>query len=311
MSATLPILHSARRLSGIDVLRIGAMMLVTAQHVLSLTENERWSTFRSVNIGQLGVANFLGISALLASASQRPPLQWLYQRLMRLYPPYWLAMIGCFFAAWASRYKQFDFYQVLSQMLGTGLFTHPQNLINVPTWFISLILVCYLGLFLVRLTRWPRLVNYLVVALIIVWSSASGFMWPWYHLIGFFTTSSVVVGFSECRRAYGFLAIGIVFMGLTCWSHDFAYTGISLLSIGVALKAPTLSPVFSRIADYCYEYYLVHGVALILAISALRSHPVAAVVCGVLLALLGAILLKKLTEWTMRRRVPRAGSWAN
>lgn len=298
---------STRHLGGIDLLRIGAMGLVTAQHALSLTEHQEWSTFRSLNIGQLGVAIFLAISALLASTSRRQPNRWLAQRLERLYPPYWLAMIGCFTIAGVTQYKQFGFYQVVCQLLGVGLFTHPQNLVNVPTWFISLILVCYFGQFLVRLSRRPRLANLAAVALIIAWSTSSGFRWPWIHLISFFATSAIVAVIPERRRAHGFLAVGVGFVALAPWSVAFAYTGFSLLTIGGVLKVPKMPWMVTQLADHCYEYYLVHGVALILATSTLRNYPVIAVVCGVLLAALGAVLLKRLTGWPISRCVPRSG----
>ena len=82
-------------------------------------------------MGQLGVAIFLGISALLGSTSRRPPVPWLVQRLRRLFPAYWLVMIVSFILAWATGYKTFTPGQVVSQMLGLGLLTHPGSLVNV------------------------------------------------------------------------------------------------------------------------------------------------------------------------------------
>jgi hypothetical protein len=72
-----------------------------------LTANERWTTYHSVNVGQLGVALIVGISALLASVSHRRPLPWLAQRLLRLYPSYWIVMALCFALTWITGYKQF------------------------------------------------------------------------------------------------------------------------------------------------------------------------------------------------------------
>ena len=89
-----------------------------------------WSTFRSLDMGQVGVAIFLGISALLGSTSRRRPVPWLVQRLRRLFPAYWLVMIVSFIVAWATGYKTFTPGQVVSQMLGLGLLTHPGSLVN-------------------------------------------------------------------------------------------------------------------------------------------------------------------------------------
>src|SRR5262245_1178136 len=90
----------ARSLVGLDVLRLGAASLVTAQHALTLTGHDAWTTYRSLNLGQLGVAIFLGISAFLGGTSRRRPAAWLVQRLRRLYPAYWLVMIASFLLTW-------------------------------------------------------------------------------------------------------------------------------------------------------------------------------------------------------------------
>ena len=300
----IPAPEPMRRLGGIDVLRLGAMLLVTIQHVLSLTGHTRWSSVRSLNIGQLGVAIFLGISAQLASTSRRPPARWLAQRLMRLYPAYWLAMIGCFTAARVARYKPFGIYQFLSQMLGLGQFTHPDQLINVATWFISIVLVCYAGLFIIRLSRWPLLVNLLLVAAIIAWLAHTGFHWAWIHFITFFAMSALVIGCPAGWRDRGMLVAGIGILLCAPWSAAFAYTGLSLLLIGAASGISAVPRLVTRIADCSYEYYLIHGPCLILTISALRDDPAIAVASGIALAALGAVLLNRAAGFLMSKFAP-------
>ena len=116
---------------------------MTAQHALSLTGHDARTMIGPFSVGQLGVAVLLGVSGLLASAASGSPSSWLARRLQRVYPAYWLVMLLSFALVYATGYKTFTVSQFVSQMAGTGLFTHPGSLVNVPTWFISLLLTCY------------------------------------------------------------------------------------------------------------------------------------------------------------------------
>jgi peptidoglycan/LPS O-acetylase OafA/YrhL len=278
-------------LGGLDILRLVAMALVTVQHALTLTSHDRWTTFRSINVGQLGVALFLGISALLGSLSHRPPVPWLMQRLRRLYPAYWLTMAACFALVWITRYKRFGWGLVASQMLGLGLFTHGENLINVPTWFISLLLVCYFALFLGRLSRRPLLFDVLLIAAILAGEVTLGLRWPWLHLLTFFAASALTLASPKGLSARSFAAAGAGLLLLARWSPAFVYTGLTLLSIGLTLYLPGVPRFFRKIAGYSYEYYLVHGLFLIGTTTALPRHPAVATAVGVALATLGAVVL--------------------
>lgn len=167
-----------------------------------------------------------------------------------------------------------------------------------------MILVCFLGLCLIRLTGFPGTVHTLLLVAIIAGLSDSGFGWPWYHLITFFGTSAIVTIVSEPRRPIAFISLGAACLILATWSVAFAYTGVSLLMVGTALKAPALPQCLTRISDYCYEYYLVHGVALVFATSVFRNSPATAVAIGVAIAVIAAIVLKRLTEQVVDWWVP-------
>lgn len=96
---------------GLDGIRLFAVCLVTAQHALTLVVLDNWTLFQSLNIGQFGVALFLGLSGILVGQSHRPPLPWLLQRLRRLIPAYWVAICLSFLLTWAIGHKRFDAYQ--------------------------------------------------------------------------------------------------------------------------------------------------------------------------------------------------------
>ncbi len=290
-------------MSGLDVLRIGAVLLVTAQHALSLTRHNDWSSFRSLNVGQVGVTIFLGISALLGNTSRRRPVEWLVQRLRRLFPAYWLVMIVCFLLAWATSYKKFTPGQVVSQMLGTGFLTHPDSLVNVATWFITLLLVCYVCLFFARVVNRPVLVPLLLIFATILYAGLTDRLWPhgrywsWMHTTTFFACSVLATACPANRRMQGFLAAGIVVLLGAPFSIAFVYTGLTLVLVGASLGIPEVPRVVHTVASYSYEYYLIHGIFLIATTRALRGYPVLAVVCGVSLAALASVPLQKTVRY--------------
>ena len=301
--ATIP--DETSPMGGLDALRVGGALLVTAFHASVLTSHEGWTSFRSLDMGQVGVAVFLGISALLGSTSRRRPVPWLVQRLRRLFPVYWIVMIASFLVAWVTGYKRFTAGQVVSQMLGLGLFTHPErSLINSATWFITLLLVCYVCLFFARLMNRPLLVPLLLLLFSIasfagltdrLW--AYGRDWSWMHCITFFASTVLATACPPDRRMQGFLAAGAVVLLGTPFSIAFFCTGITLFLIGASLAIPEVPRRIHTLASYTYEYYLIHGLFLIGTTRALRGHPALAVASGVLLASLASVPLQKIVRY--------------
>src|SRR5450759_3280073 len=77
----------------IDKLRVLAIVYVTAHHVITATGHERWPPL--VSLGDLGIGIFCAISGYLAfrpRAVPLPPVLWLRQRLLRIYPAFWIVM---------------------------------------------------------------------------------------------------------------------------------------------------------------------------------------------------------------------------
>jgi peptidoglycan/LPS O-acetylase OafA/YrhL len=287
-------------LTGLDSVRVFAVCLVTAQHALTLLDHEAWATTHGISIGQLGVALFLGVSGLLAVQSRRPAFQWLGQRLRRVFPAYWLAL-GLSFAATAlTGYKHFDLGQVLAQACGVGLFTHPHNLVNSATWFISLLLVCYLGVFLGRwwhCLRGLSLVSVLGLAVVVAVEPR-----PWLtaHLLTFSVVAFLAPMTSSSWRPCAFGLAAGTFLAAACWQIAFACTGITLLLLSVCGIFRHEPRLVHLAADYSYEYYLLHGAALIGAIRLFPERWWIAVPAGIVLAGLAAVLLRGTVHWLSR-----------
>ncbi len=283
---------------GLDYLRVSAVVLVTIQHAAAILGDRTWMTWRGVNVGQLGVAIFLAISGFLASQSRQAAWPWLVQRLWRIYPALWIVMVISFWLTWLSGYKQFDAYQVFSQMLGLGFFTHPDHLVNTATWFISVLLVCYVGAFVARAVKAPILIGV---------ASSLGFLacafWvpdPSFVVHVFTFSVAFVAGeimqtsmVSRLLMVTGGLAITIG-IGL---EPLFLGAGLSLIAVGLALRVSSALPFIGDLADVSYEYYLLHGIFLVGVLHRLPGP----LVFRLLVALLSAVITAKCLRLVTQR----------
>ena len=291
---------------GLDYLRVIAVMLVTIQHATAIMGNKTWMTWRGVNAGQLGVAIFLAISGLLASQSRQPAWPWLVQRLRRIYPAFWIVMAICFGLTWLSGYKQFDAYQVISQMLGLGLFTHRDQLVNTATWFISLLLVCYVGVFIARLLKAPVLIG--VASSLGLLASAFWVSDPSniIHALTFSVAFVATEGGPSTMFSKRLLVIGGLAIAFGISREPlFIGTGLSLLAVGLALRVSSVPPLIRRMADVSYEYYLVHGVCLVGVLRKSSGPLELRLFLALLLAVIAAIGLRRLTHRIERWRGAR------
>lgn len=287
---------------GLDYLRVAAVALVTIQHAAAILGDTTWMTWGGINVGQLGVGIFLAISGFLASQSRQPAMTWLFQRLRRIYPAFWIVMAISFWLTWLTGYKQFDIFQVISQMLGLGLFTHPEHLVNTATWFISLLLVCYLGVFVARVLKAPVAIGVassLGLLVCAFWVADPAFV---VHLLTFsvaFTSGEKVPTATVSRRLMvaGALALAV---GI---SHEqlFIGTGLSLIAVGLALRVSETPRFIRSMADVSYEYYLLHGVVLVGVLRYFPGPITFRVLAALLIAVIAAKCLRSLTQRVERR----------
>lgn len=288
-------------LVGLDIVRVLAMGMVVMQHALSIAGRDDLAVVAGLSIGQLGVAMFLAVSGLLSLESRRAPGSWFAQRLFRIYPAFWIAMVGSFCLAMLSGYKNASVGQIISQMLGTGLWTHSNDLVNSPTWFVSLILACYFATFLSRLTQRPGL-----VALV----SSAGFTFlvardsaPWLlsHALTYSVASAIAAyAFGKTRRTLSLSLATVLFIPALLVQPAFGYTAVSLIFIEISLLFQTRSRIIKLAADYSYEFYLIHGVALAGALTAFRSSPVLAVVAALMCTGVAAVILNHVAGFIVR-----------
>lgn len=291
----MPVRPHLRDLPGLDVSRLAAIVLVTSQHALTISGHDRWTMLGPVNIGQLGVGLFLAISGFLATQGTTSPTMWLANRLRRVFPTYWVVMLFSFTVVTVTHYKRFTALQFFSQMAGTGLFTHPEDLVNVPTWFISILLLCYLLMFCVIMTKRPAMGCAAIAAAISLGAAFGLLQWPWAHLLTFLSYG-IAGARAERRRLLVIVgaAIALAFMAHSIW---FFYTGASGIALFVVLRFARV-PNLIRLAAACsYEYYLVHGMCLLAAFALMPLRPLAATVLGISAAAVLAWLLARGRDW--------------
>jgi peptidoglycan/LPS O-acetylase OafA/YrhL len=190
-------------------------------------------------------------------------------------------------------------------MLGTGLFTHARHLVNVPTWFVSLLLACYLILFLVRLSPWPRAASAVWALLLALWAFRTSSMGQSVHVPTFFIASALAALCPPSWRAAAFLAAGAAFLLRTPWSDASGYPALAFLAVGLALLLPRLPAGLTRLASYSYEFYLVHGITLVGTLHLLPARPALAIALGLGLAALAAVLVQR----TVAKGLRWLGRW--
>ncbi len=281
------------------------MSLVVLQHTMSLADREDLTSLAGLSIGQLGVAMFLVVSGFLSFESRRTPTNWLAQRLCRVYPAFWIAMIGSFCLATLFSYKNASVGQIVSQMLGTGLWTHSDKLVNSPTWFVSLILACYIAAFLSRLIERPGLIAAISSIGLTFLVARDAAPWLLSHFLTYAVASTIAAYAWDTQRKVTTLSIaGVLTILALLIQPAFAYTAISLVVVELSLLCQARSRIVKLAADYSYEFYLVHGVALAGAMTIMKSFPVLAVIAALISSAVSAMILNHVAAFIVRQLRP-------
>ena len=249
-------------LPGLDSLRLIAMGLITWQHIAALQGGYLETLWRGISPGQLGVGLFCTLSGYLAFRL-RPdkPDHWFKKRLLTLYPAYWLVTVMAFaLTLLFQNDKNITWGLFISQLLGTGFFTHGWGLINVVSWFISLILLCYLLTWLIYrfLPIRPALLALLLITSTMLETRLEVGLTR--HLFGF-----MLAGLLSTYHSDKLLwPVGLLCMGLGLWHYPaYFYAGFGLIALFSALRWVDRNPWPARAAaGVAYPYFLVHGIFL-------------------------------------------------
>lgn len=286
------------RHGGFDYLRVVAIVLVFIQHAMAVQGHYEATTQFGVNLGQAGVGIFCAISGYLAfSGRDGDPASWLKRRLLTVFPAYWIVTLVGFGLTLVVGEHKLTFFQFLSQMLGTGYFTHGWELVNVVSWFISLILLCYLLAYAVKLSRRELglLTGITLVCAMLVAARLE------VSLSRHVLTFSLAALFAIYRRRHGyatlqFLVVPVLLGVAALQDPQFAYAEIALLTLGTALMFHwAISPVITQASRYSYEFFLIHGIFLVGAAKATMLLPTLQVAAALAASVVSAPLLRAAT----------------
>lgn len=275
-----------------DIARVAAMTAVALHHALSIS-NIPTPFFLGdrLTFGQVGVTMFCAISGFFSMQSRgTSPLRWLRRRLARVYAPYWLILTAMFAVNFVAGHKEMSLGLVLSQYLGTGFFTHPDRLIGIHFWFLSLILLCYGMAAFAR--RIPASILFFAVAVSMTLGSSillGG------HLLSFL----VGCGFSLYWRHRGFAILAsILFVACLLASRqpastEFAYPAVAILTLCFCRCPMGESGASLTLAsERTYEFYLVHGPVYVGLRLMFHAPFLVNITLGTVLATTAAILLE-------------------
>ncbi|MGE5384596.1 MAG: acyltransferase family protein [Betaproteobacteria bacterium] len=287
-------------IAGFDSLRVLALVLVTWQHAASVLGHYETTQWRGISPGQSGVAIFCAIAGALAF--HEPPGdvgQWLKRRLLRLFPAYWIVTLVAFGLTFLASDKPATPWLFVSQMLGLGYFTHGWALVNVVSWFLSLILLCYC----LAAAAWasrrpvPILAATAIIATLLLLTRFEVALSR--HVLAFALAALAALGGFP-----GWMSIlggGLLLAGIAL-DPQFFYAGLALVLIWLAGAGRLLDfPGAALPAAYSYEYFLVHGIALGAAVRLLGQTPLA-----LMMAIPGAMVAAAVLHWLIQVLMTRS-----
>ena len=284
----------SKRIHGFDYIRVFAVVLVLVHHQLSVLDLNLRSAF-GCDLGQAGVSLFLAISGALAAQGTRSPSEWLWTRLIRIYPAFWIATALGFIAAGFSGYKVFGLAQIISQFAGTGLFTHRGHLVNVATWFISLLLFLYLLVYFAKLFRSENTVIFILGSIsgVLVLVDVEPLLAA--HSLTFFSSFLLFANGKRSSRIMP-VAVALVLLLLSITHRSLAYSFLSFFMLSAVLLVPPAPRLVLMLSFYSYEFYLCHGIFLVGSQKLFGRSVALSVFIGIVASAAAAVVLNKVVR---------------
>jgi hypothetical protein len=278
-------------LCAFDIARLAAVSLVALQHLLTISGLHPPLLFNCLNVGQLGVTIFCGMSGYFSlRSSQKNALQWISRRLARIYIPYWIALSAILVANEVVRYKPASIALIVSEYLGTALFTHPNAMVGVHVWFISLILMCYA---IAMVLRWkPAALPLFAIAAVMALYHEMSIGAE--HILSFLAGCCLAkCGGWKQRLPMAAMVVGLGAAGFGWVDACFAYPLAAIVVLLVCNITTALSPAWlSSASESTYEYFLVHGPIYLCLAKYAHFNVFANALVGTPLAILATILLR-------------------
>jgi exopolysaccharide production protein ExoZ len=262
-----------------------AVVLFHAAYYLKLTRgDDRLLAVTPANLGGFGVCLFFVISGyLMASlANKTPPTYFIVHRIIRIYPIYWLALIGMFAA---------------SALLGHGLPLDPLAIVLLPgdhrsyvlgvEWTLPFELSFYLVIFLIMAARSQRALPIIAI----LWGAAIvalTLLYPYQQQDQFPRLAPLLVSAWTLPFVVGLLlptALRLGLIGRWAWMPGIALIFVMFVAPDVSAFLPAVGCFFvvgwavaprpsildadrikllTRFGDWSYALYLCHVPVIVL-----------------------------------------------
>jgi len=284
------------RIESFDYLRLLAMALVTIQHALAVHGYYDQTTWGGVNVGQTGVAIFCALSGYLAfRLDLNKPLVWFKRRLVQIFPAYWIVTIVSFALTLIAGSKYVTWSLFVSEMLGTGFFTHGWELVNVVSWFVSLILLCYVVALVAYVSGHAGPILIVVIGVCGGLLYAKGEIDLSRHVLTFAVAGLIAIKRTPAAMIAIMAAAGFAFSIFL--SIQFVYMSLALVFLCLALVWKARGYPLTRMASaYTYEFFLVHGIFLVVFSRLISGSTVASVFFALCAAVVAAVVLRHLVS---------------
>lgn len=280
-----------RPIEGLNQIRFLAALLVFTQHSLSSCHLDDMIDVAGFRIGRIGTAIFFLLSGFLSASTTREPLTWFKDRLCMLFPAYWIVTLTGFFLAAVTGTKTFDAWQVVSQLAGTGYFTHGDHIVNLATWFMSPLLLLYAATAVARLVSTRLLIPVMAGACVFAAvNTQSEYSTVRCHMATFFLAFAVANVRSQHRLSAAILMAGAM-LTFTAFDSEFRYGTVATVLLIPALQVQRRVAVCNWFTGFAYEWFLVHGLCLA-AVNHLTSNVIVIVAGSGLLSIVCSIGLK-------------------
>ncbi len=280
------------QIQGLNHLRFLAALLVFIQHSLSSSNLDSWIDVGGWRIGRIGTALFFLLSGFLSAKTTRKPLPWFRDRLVVLFPPFWIVTIIGFILAALTGAKSFDLWQVVSQLGGAGYFTHGDHMINVATWFMSPLILLYLTATLARVFSVKTGIPILIVTVsALALKELPEDAAVYCHAATFFLAFAVGMVSQDMNRVAAMMVPCFMIL-LACFQPEFKYGALASLLLIPALHLNRRISICNHFSRIAYEWFLVHGLCLSL-MSHVTTFPLAIALVGAGLSIVAAIGLQR------------------
>lgn len=216
--------------------------------------------------------------------------EWVKSRIIRIFPAYWIVTIGAFVLTLLLGGKNISWGLFVSQMLGLGYFTHGWELVNVVSWYLSLLMLCYLLFLISGWMKHPSYFNILLISVCLVLVMTRTEVDLSRHISSFFLGGMLTWSAS---RKYVVLATVLLFCSGLGYDHQLFYAGFSVLVLGVFVFVNKKDQLLFRISSkYSYEYFLLHGIFLAGCIRVFPEEMIA-IPLAIVLSMISAVILNR------------------